>query len=456
MSTAPLTGDYRDFPDASMKQLAHIPGRRGAPVLGMTPWLFRDFYGTLQKHYARYGLISRIGIGFQKGLLVLGPDNCQQLLLDTERNFSSQMGYGASVSDWFGNAILSRDFDEHRLHRRVFQSAFKFDAMQGYSEGINRIICDSLRSWEGRDDIVFMPFIKELLMNVGAKIFYGISDLGEDAARFSQAFSLILDKGMLSLVKKEIPPLNYYYGKQGRRFVYQYLDNLIEDRRQNEGRDFMSYLVKSTRDDGSYFDNEELIDHLSFLFFAAYDTTSAGLCHVLMHLAANPPLQESLREQSLQLNREEVTFADVDQLDRIERTFNEALRLYPSASIILRRSIRSCQIGGVDIPPHTMLFMVPGFNHRMPEYWSDPEAFDPDRFSEERQEHRRHKFQFMPFGGGAHKCIGMNFAQMNAKLFMHQLLRQYRVSLKPCYQPGSQILPTPCPPQGLPLRIERL
>ncbi len=92
----------------------------------------------------------------------------------------------------------------------------------------------------------------------------------------------------------------------------------------------------------------------------------------------------------------------------------------------------------------------------MPEFWSDPETFDPDRFSEARQEHRGHKFQFMPFGGGAHKCIGMNFAQMNAKLFMHQLLRQYRVTLQPGYKIGSQILPTPCPPQGLPLRIEKL
>ena len=99
-----------------------------------------------------------------------------------------------------------------------------------------------------------MPFIKELLMNVGAKIFYGIDDLGEDAARFSEAFNLILEKGMLSLVKKEIPPLNFYYGQKGRRFVYQYLDSLIEDRRNNDGRDFMSYLVKSTREDGSYFE----------------------------------------------------------------------------------------------------------------------------------------------------------------------------------------------------------
>jgi cytochrome P450 len=450
------TIDHKQLPDASVKALAHIPGKFGVPILGMTLALFKDFYGTIQQHHAQYGLISKIGIGFQKGVMVLGPEHCQQLLLDSERNFSNQMGYRESAGTWFGGAILARDFDEHRLHRRVFQTAFKFEAMQGYSEGINTIIRDSLQRWEGKQEIVFMPFIKELLMNVGAQVFYGIEGLGDDAERFSKAFTQILEKGMLSLIPLDIPPLNFHYGQKGRRFVYQYLDSLIEDRRKNDGKDFMSYLVKSTRDDGSYFDNVELIDHLSFLFFAAFDTTSAGLCHLLMHLADNQRLQDSLRSLSLQLPQAEVTFKDVDQLPGIEMAFNESLRLYPSAAMLLRRSIRPCTIGGVDIPACTPLFIVPGFNHRMPEYWTNPEAFDPERFSDARQEQRGHKFQFMPFGGGAHKCIGMNFAQMNAKLFMHQLLRQYRIRLQPGYKMGSQILPTPCPSQGLPLLIERL
>ena len=116
--------DHRDFPDATLKELAHVPGRRGVPILGMTPWLFRDFYGTLNRHHERYGLLSKMGIGLQQGVLALGPQNCQQVLLDQEKNFSSQMGYRESAGVWFGNAILSRDFDEHRLQRRVFQSAF--------------------------------------------------------------------------------------------------------------------------------------------------------------------------------------------------------------------------------------------------------------------------------------------------------------------------------------------
>ncbi len=97
--------DHRDCPDATLKELAHIPGKVGVPVLGMTPWLFRDFYGTLNKHYENYGLLSKIGIGLQKGVLVLGPQNCQQVLLDSAKNFSSQMGYRESA----GRMVWQRD-----------------------------------------------------------------------------------------------------------------------------------------------------------------------------------------------------------------------------------------------------------------------------------------------------------------------------------------------------------
>jgi len=447
---------YSTYSNASMQALNHIPGKKGIPVLGMTPWLFKDFYGTIEKHSQHYGLVSRIHIGLQSGVMVLGPDYCKEVLLDGDRNFSNNMGYKEVTGLWFGDAILFRDFDEHRIHRRAFQTAFKSDAMQSYSEGINQIIAQSLQSWQHQDEILFMPFMKQLLINIGAKIFYNIDNIGHDAERFAEAFLLILEKGMMSLIKKEIPPLNYYYGQKGKRFIVNYLGSLIEERRRNNGKDLMSYLVKETRDDGSYFTDQEVIENLSFLFFAAFDTTSAALSHLVMHLAADQELQEKLRQESLGIEQSQVTFKEVDQVPQIDMAFNEALRLYPSASVLLRRSIRDCEIGGQFIPANTILFIVPGFNHRMPEYWSQPEQFDPQRFSKSRQEHKQHPFLYMPFGGGAHKCIGMNFAQMNAKLFMHQLLRNFKVKLQPGYQVGTQILPTPCPRNNLPLIVEKL
>ena len=448
--------DYRLQANTGYQQLAHIPGSCGLPVLGLIPALFRDFYGTIDKHYQKYGPVSKTNIGFQYGLLVLGPELYKQILLDPERNFSNAMGYGNVLGQWFGGGLLLRDFDEHRLHRRLFQTAFKSDAMRGYVGMSNDIVARNLQAWEKEKNFCFVPHIQQVLMNIGARVFYGVDDLGDDAKKMGDAFLDILSKGMLSLVNIDRPPFKYYYGMKGKRYIASYLGSLIRERREGQGMDFMSHLVKETREDGEYFSDEEIISHLSFLFFAAYDTTTTALSHMIMHLAQRQDLQERLRSESQMLNKAQANFDDLTQLQGIENTFHEALRLYPSASIYMRRTIRECELGAYKVPANTVLFMPPVFNHRMSEWWDRPAEFDPDRFAEPREEHKRHSFSYIPFGGGAHKCIGMNFAAMNAKLFMHQFLLNYRFRTAPGYIARTQTLPLPKPAQDLPLIIKKI
>ena len=81
----------------------------------------------------------------------------------------------------------------------------------------------------------------------------------------------------------------------------------------------------------------------------------------------------------------------------------------------MRRTVRDTELLGYYIPKGTNVIAYPGMNHRLPEIWTDPEKFDPDRFAEPRYEHKRHRYAFAPFGGGAHKCIGMVFGQLEVK-----------------------------------------
>lgn len=448
--------DYRQQPSAAYQQLSHIPGNRGVPVLGMIPALFRDFYGTIHRHYQKYGPVSKANIGFQQGLLVLGPDIYKQILLDTERNFSNEMGYGNVMGQWFGGGLLLRDFDEHRVHRRLFQTAFKSEAMRGYVDMSNTIMARNLLAWEGKKDFRFVPHIQQVLMNIGARVFYGVDDLGDDARKMGDAFVEILIQGMLSVVKVDMPPFKFHYGMKGKKYIAHYLGSLIRERREGKGIDFMSHLVKETKENGEYFSDEEIIAHLSFLFFAAYDTTTTALSNMIMHLAQRQDLQERYRAESMSIGKKQLDFDDLAKLTGIDNAFHETLRLYPSASIYMRRTLRECELGGYTIPAHTVLFMTPVFNHRMEEWWDHPEKFDPDRFVEPREEHKRHSFSYVPFGGGAHKCIGMNFATMNAKLFMHQLLLNYRFTTPKGYVARSQTLPLPKPVKDLPLIFEKI
>ncbi|WP_156501034.1 cytochrome P450, partial [Alcanivorax sp. HI0044] len=104
---------------------------------------------------------------------------------------------------------------------------------------------------------------------------------------------------------------------------------------------------------------------------------------------------------------------------------------------------------------NTMVNVSTLYTHYMEEYWSNPTTFDPERFSDERAEHKKHFYQWVPFGGGHHKCLGLNFAELQTKTFLFQFLRRYRVSVKPGYELPTQQVPLIMPKDGLPVVLEK-
>ncbi|MGI4875928.1 MAG: cytochrome P450, partial [Janthinobacterium lividum] len=99
--------------------------------------------------------------------------------------------------------------------------------------------------------------------------------------------------------------------------------------------------------------------------------------------------------------------------------------------------------------------LSPMYTHRMPEHWDEPDRFDPSRFSHNRSKDR-HKYAWVPFGGGGHMCIGLHFAYMQMKSFFYTLLADYRLVLPDDYTCDFQMFPIPKPKDGLPIRVERL
>ena len=131
----------------------------------------------------------------------------------------------------------------------------------------------------------------------------------------------------------------------------------------------------------------------------------------------------------------------------------EALRLYPPLTVILRRTVRECEFGGVRLPADVPVMVFPVATQRMPEYWTDPDRFDPERFAPARAEQRRHPFAWAPFGGGAHMCLGLHFAEMQVKAVLAQLLAAARLSVSAQYTAPFQLAPLVRPSDGLPLTL---
>jgi cytochrome P450 len=450
-STAP---DYTRHPDN--KHLGHIPGTYGLPLIGDTFRFVIDPFAVLDGHYRQYGPVFKTSMTFQKMVVALGPDFIKQLMLDTSQSFSARMGYDAPLGDFFAGGLLMKDFSEHKFHRRIMQTAFKIDAMRTYVDLMNPIIEDQVSQWGNQRDFTFYPHIKTLLLDVGAKVFLGMDLEGEATRSLNQSF-LDMNEGPMALIRKDWPGLKYHKGMNGRRALEQFFISLVPERRGRSGTDMATFFANERTDEGDYFSDKVVGEHLIFLLLAAHDTTTSALTMASYYLANDPEWQERLREEARGLGKQALDYDDLGHnVPDLDHCFKETVRLNPPVPMLMRRTVKDVELGGYTLAPHTMVQVSPLYTHRMEEWWSDPHRFDPDRFA--REEHKQHSFLWAPFGGGAHKCIGLHFADMLFKCTMAQLLLNYRIRFAKADQFPSRIqhFPFAKPMDNLPLVLERV
>jgi cytochrome P450 len=174
-------------------------------------------------------------------------------------------------------------------------------------------------------------------------------------------------------------------------------------------------------------------------------------------LAAHPEWQERCRDESDRLGDGPLDIESLEKLESLDLVMNEAIRLVTPVQWAMRRAVRDTELLGYYLPEGTNVIAYPGLNHRLPELWTDPLKFDPDRFTEPRNEHKRHRYAYSPFGGGAHKCIGMVFGQLEIKTILHRLLRRYQLELpRPGYKPSWDYGGMPIPKDGMPIVLRPL
>jgi cytochrome P450 len=436
---------------ARLSDIEHIPGERGLPILGTTLRVLREPASYAARMVREHGSIFRVNSFGSPGIIMVGPDANELVLFDRDKLFSSEQGWGPILNLLFPRGLMLMDFDHHRVDRRALGIAFKPEPMRGYVADMNRIFRDQLPAWRG--PMAFYPAIKQLTLDVAASSFLGVP-LGPEADRLNTAFVDSV-QAAIGIVRIPLPFTKMGKGVAGRNYLIEYFRPQIDERRRNPNRqDMFSQFCRATRDDGSFLDDDAIVDHMIFLMMAAHDTITSSVTSLVWMLAKHPQWQEKLRAECLSIAPAggEVT---EDQLDRFELTewaFKEALRLIPPVPSIPRRAMRDFEFQGHRIPAGTPVSISPSYVHKMPEHWPEPEKFDPMRFSPENSK-GRHKYAFVPFGGGAHMCIGLHFAMMQVKLFMHHLLTQARFEVAEGYEPKWQAWPIPKPADGLRLTL---
>ena len=447
--------DAVDLPQLPERRVQGLPGDGGAHQVLDTLKQLRDMHGFMQRRRERFGPNFTYSY-FGSMLFAVGePDLVREVLLDRDESYSSRMGWDFAIGELFEGGLMLRDFDDHRAQRNIMQSAFRPGAMRGYLDIINPIVDNALTQLADGSPFRFYPAVKELGLRIAAELLLGVSLDEREGRRIERAFVDAV-RAAVAIVRRPIPPGRYWRGIRGRAFLMQYFSSQIENRRRGGRKDLFSQLTRAEDDSGDRLTDDEIAQHMIFLVLAAHDTTASAITSTIWALAEHKVWQDCVREEIQSHESPYMKYDERDSLAQTDWVFKEAIRLHPPAPFMMRRTVRDTQLGPYHLPRNLGLSPVSLVTHYLPDWWTAPERFDPLRFSPDRAEHKQHPGLYYPFGGGAHTCLGVHLATMQAKAFLYQCLRRYvvrRASSRPVrFQP----VPIPRPACGLPIQLTSL
>ena len=214
------------------------------------------------------------------------------------------------------------------------------------------------------------------------------------------------------------------------RALQSLVQQLMDDRRESSKRydDFLeAFMEAKDKETGEGMTDKEIIDEVMTLIIAGHETGATTLNWAWYLLSQNPAEEKKLQDEADSVIAGDVpTFDEVGNMPFSRQVIEEALRLYPPVWLYSRTAIEDDKVCGYDIPAGTNIFFAPYYLHRHPDFWDEPEAFKPDRFSVEEIK-KRHKFAFIPFSAGPRRCIGDYFSIVEMQIHLGTMAKKFKL-----------------------------
>lgn len=426
------------------------PGDNGLPVLGHTLSFYFDFYGFGSRMLERFGEVYRSRAAMLNFITVASPEAVDFVIRQNEPAFSCKEGWGPFYGRAFPNSLPVMDGDEHRHHRKILTNAFKKSYLLSYLELMNGIVSEDVSRWPGGERVEIFTLCKQLTLDIAARTFLGIN-LDEKASFVGRTF-LTLNKGIGALVPYPVPGLALWRALRAQKVLLEFFRDMIESKREQEGNDVFTRLCTAKDEDGHSLSDDAILYHLLQFLAAAHDTSTTTLSVIFHYLLQHPEWQNALIQEVDALGTDKISFDDLERLQKTDWVIREALRMYPAAPLMFRRAMEDIEYKRFKFRKGNQVVIDIAAIHHSPRYWSHPERFDPTRYAPERAEQKTHPYLWIPFGAGAHTCIGLHFTFMELKTILFHFFRRFRVE-STGETDKFRILPITKPRKNLPLRL---
>jgi cytochrome P450 len=422
-------------------------------------WALRAFRADA---LAMFGVISEEPDGMAR-IQALGktfvflshPDHVRRVLQTNHRNYSKDAPIYTVARPFLSDGLLVAPGGNDWLQRRrLVQPVFSRDNVRTAIEVTERCLADTVERWQSHaagDSVVDLSSeMVRLTMRVACRSFFGI-DVDSETEQLAEDLGTVSDLTAEFLVRP-FPPL-FVPTRRNRAFrrsmhrIQRFIDPVVTSRStQASGRAGITAAFVDAAD--GLLTPDRIRDELIGLFFAGHQSLAHTLAWCWHLLSDHHAVRDRLHEEIARvLGGRTPTFHDLPQLTYARMIFQEAMRLYPVAWIMMRRALAPDEMAGRRIPAGAIVTWSPFVANRHPDVWPRPDEFRPERFAEPGPA------SFAPFGLGPRACVAGDFATAEACLILVTLAQRFETvpvgSAPPVPEPSMTLHPR----GGLPARL---
>ena len=409
-----------------------------------------------------YGPVVRLRAAAWSAYLVSHPDLVKHVLQDNARNYSKQNIDYRLLKPVTGEGLLTSEGSHWHRQRRTLQPAFDRQRFAALGAAAADRASALLDRWSRLRDGARVELTRELarpIITIVGEALFG-SDLTRDADDIDAAFKMLNERFGRWTAASFLPFLwtpGNLRCRRALRTLNRVAARIMTERPAAESPGNMLSLLLPRIDsaDEEPISARHVRDEIVTFLLAGYETTVTALTWTCYLLARHPEVDEKVqREIRRTAESRPVTADDLPHLVYTRMVLEESMRLYPPVWVLSRSPLEDDCLSGTRVPAGSLVFLSPYVTHRLPEWWPDPERFDPERFAPDASG-ARPRFSYFPFGGGPRQCIGRHFAMIQAQLVLSLMLQRYRFTL-PSDRPVEPIpLVTLRPRNGLYVDLHR-